>query len=94
MKTKSPKSTPRFPPPASRKHPPRFAGIVAAAMDAIISVDGRQRIILFNPAAEKMFDRTAQSVLGAPLDILLPERIQQFKVIVARFRIHDDELGI
>lgn len=55
--------------------PPRFAGIVSAAMDAIISLDERQRIILFNPAAEKMFDRTARSVLGLPLDILLPRRV-------------------
>jgi PAS domain S-box-containing protein len=52
----------------------RLANIVHSAMDAIVSVDEARRIVLFNPAAEKMFGRSSAEVVGEPLDILLPER--------------------
>lgn len=51
-----------------------LAGILASAMDAIITIDEQQRIILFNTAAEKMFRCEAGAVLGEPLDGLLPSR--------------------
>lgn len=49
-----------------------YEGIVASAMDAIISVDDAQHILFFNPAAERMFGRTVKAVIGKPLDLLLP----------------------
>lgn len=52
----------------------RLEGIVQSAMDAIITVDERQRIVLFNHAAERMFGWTAADLLGRPLVRLLPER--------------------
>lgn len=52
----------------------RMAGIVQSAMDAIVSVDSHQRIILFNRAAEKLFATTADAVLGSSLDVLIPSR--------------------
>jgi PAS domain S-box-containing protein len=48
--------------------------IVDSAMDAIISVDESQRIVLYNPAAEKVFLWPAAAVLGQRLDMLVPER--------------------
>lgn len=52
----------------------RMEGLISSAMDAIISVDVEQRIILFNAAAQKMFQYAPSAILGEPLDILIPER--------------------
>ncbi|MDP2366647.1 PAS domain S-box protein [Rhodoferax sp.] len=48
--------------------------LVDTAMDAIVTVDMEQRVVLFNPAAEKMFACTASEAIGAPLARFLPER--------------------
>lgn len=52
----------------------RYRQTVDSAMDAIVAIDQQHQIVLFNPAAEKMFDRHANDVLGQPLSLLLPER--------------------
>ena len=57
---------------ALRDSQARLQGIVQSAMDAIITIDSQQRIVLFNPAAERMFERPAETVLGQPLDVLIP----------------------
>jgi PAS domain S-box-containing protein len=59
---------------ALRNAQARVGGIVEAAMDAIISVDEQQRIVLFNRAAETVFRWPRAAVLGQRLDMLLPER--------------------
>ncbi len=51
----------------------RVGGIVDAAMDAIVSVDEEQRIVLFNDAAERVFRWPRKAILGQRLDVLLPE---------------------
>lgn len=50
--------------------------IVESAMDAIISVDESQRIVLYNAAAEKLFRWPRAAILGQPLDKLIPERLR------------------
>jgi PAS domain S-box-containing protein len=52
----------------------RLDGIIASAMDAIISIDARQQILLFNPAAEKMFGVAAGEALGQVLNRFIPQR--------------------
>lgn len=49
---------------------------VNSVMDAIVAIDETQHIVLFNPAAEQMFGRTASEVLGQSFDLLIPESIR------------------
>lgn len=53
-----------------------LGGIIGIAADAIISIDGEQRIIMYNHGAATIFGWSAAEVLGKPLDILLPERFR------------------
>jgi len=54
----------------------RLFGIIQSAMDAIITVDAHQKIVLFNPAAEKMFGLSANEAVGRSLDQLIPTRFR------------------
>lgn len=54
----------------------RLAGIIGAAMDAIITIDDDQRVVLFNAAAERAFGIPAQDAMGQPLDRFIPDRFR------------------
>ncbi|HVZ43711.1 MAG TPA: PAS domain S-box protein [Ramlibacter sp.] len=54
----------------------RLAGLLDSAMDAIISVDESQRVVIYNRAAEKIFGYAAAEMIGQPLAKLLPERFR------------------
>ena len=55
---------------------PYSKGIIASALDAIITVDHNQRIVLFNAAAQEMFRCSADKALGKSLDQFIPERFR------------------
>ena len=52
----------------------KFSGILAIAADAIISVDGNQRVVHFNEGARGMFGYEPSEIIGQPLELLLPAR--------------------
>jgi PAS domain S-box-containing protein len=52
----------------------RFRAVAENATDGVINADGEGRITYFNPAAERMFARSAADVLGRPLSVLMPDR--------------------
>src|SRR5262245_61301437 len=54
----------------------RLNGIVSSAMDAIITVDEEQRVVLFNDAAERMFGCPAAEALGQSINRFIPERFR------------------
>ena len=51
-------------------------GILESAMDAIITVDDAQHVVLFNAAAEAMFGCPRREAIGAPLAWFIPERFR------------------
>lgn len=64
----------------------RMEAIVQSAMDAIITIDEQQNILLFNPAAEKMFGYSADEVLGKPVEMLVPDQFRpNHGALVRRF---------
>ncbi|MGZ5042505.1 MAG: MASE4 domain-containing protein [Usitatibacter sp.] len=65
----------------------RLAGIIDSAMDAVITVDGSQSIVLFNRAAERTFGIPRDEALGMPLGELIPERLR------AGHRAHVERFG-
>ncbi|HET7400966.1 MAG TPA: PAS domain-containing sensor histidine kinase, partial [Usitatibacter sp.] len=54
----------------------RLRGILDSAMDAIITMDERQHIVLFNHAAEVVFGCPRDQAIGAPLAWFIPERFR------------------
>jgi PAS domain S-box-containing protein len=51
--------------------------LVEAAGDAIMVADAAGRIVLWNPAAERLFGFTAAEVVGRSLDLIIPERFRE-----------------
>ncbi|AXF24023.1 hypothetical protein CUJ89_27130 [Burkholderia pyrrocinia] len=54
----------------------RMMGIIRSSMEAIITIDESQTIVIFNPAAERVFGVSAMEAIGAPLSRFIPERFR------------------
>ncbi|MDH3460412.1 MAG: PAS domain-containing sensor histidine kinase [Burkholderiaceae bacterium] len=67
-------------PQAGRPHGPFEAaqgGIIHAAREAIFVVDENQRIVMINPAAQRMFGCSASDALGRDLSLFIPQQYRQ-----------------
>jgi two-component system, NarL family, sensor histidine kinase UhpB len=49
---------------------------IHAAMEGMVTIDEQMRIIMINPAAQRMFGRTPRDAIGMFLDELMPERFR------------------
>jgi PAS domain S-box-containing protein len=61
---------------ALRNSQAQMTGIFNSAMDAIISTDADQHILIFNPAAEAMFRCSQSEAIGQPLERFIPPRFR------------------
>lgn len=51
-----------------------FRQIVMESADAVVAVTLDQKVVLFSPAAEKLFGYSRDEMIGKPLDTLMPQR--------------------
>lgn len=65
----------------------RLHDLIESAMDAIVSTDENQNILIFNHAAERMFGYRADDLIGQPLERLIPPRFH------ATHHHHVEEFG-
>jgi two-component system, NarL family, sensor histidine kinase FusK len=61
---------------ALRDSQERLMGIIDSTMDALITVDRHQQIVVFNKAAEHIFRCAASDAMGQPIDKFIPERFR------------------
>jgi PAS domain S-box-containing protein len=54
----------------------RLRGVLDSAMDAIITIDEKQHVVMFNAAAEAMFGCPREEAIGAPLGWFIPARMR------------------
>lgn len=54
----------------------RMMAIIRSSMEAIITIDEQQRVVIFNPMAEQVFGCSAMDAIGAPLARFIPERFR------------------
>ncbi len=51
--------------------------IIRSTAEPIITIDAAHRIVMFNPAAEQLFLRDADRMMGETIDILVPARFRK-----------------
>jgi PAS domain S-box-containing protein len=61
---------------ALRESEVQLEALVQSAMDAILTVDEEQNIVMFNAAAEKMFRCSQAEGLGQPIERFIPQRFR------------------
>ena len=51
--------------------------LIQAVGDAVVVCDAKGAIVLWNPAAERLFGYSAEQALGQSLDLIIPQRLRQ-----------------
>ena len=67
----------RLMPDDAKLNEARMMGIIRSSMEAIITIDEAQTVVIFNPMAEHVFGVSAMEAIGAPLSRFIPERFRQ-----------------
>ncbi|MEW5747083.1 MAG: EAL domain-containing protein [Nitrospirota bacterium] len=62
---------------ALRESEERYRVITETAQDAIVTIDEESRIVLVNPAVERMFGYVRSELVGSSLTMLMPERLRR-----------------
>lgn len=57
--------------------PVDLQALFGAMGDAVVVADAAGAVILWNPAAERMFGFTAEEALGRRMDMIIPERLRK-----------------
>ncbi len=70
-----------------RRSEEHFRTVFGAGNDAMVEINGRGAVALFNPAAERMFGRRTEDVLGQSVSCLMPDsfRSQHTEDVVGFF---------
>lgn len=55
----------------------RFRSVAETASDAIVSIDSRGKVILWNRGAESTFGYSADEMIGKPVGMIMPERFRK-----------------
>jgi len=62
---------------AMREREARHTAILEAALDCIVTIDDRGRVVEFNPAAEETFGYRAEEVIGREMaDLIVPQHLR------------------
>jgi len=62
---------------ALRKSEMLFRTVIESSKDAMVAINNKGRITLFNPGAEQIFGRTREEMLNAPIEQLMPAEYHQ-----------------
>ncbi len=73
----------------------RIAAVLNGALDAIVSMDARGRVVDWNPAAERLFGYREEEVLGGDLaDLIIPPDLRARHSRQLALRIEDGSHGV
>ena len=64
----------------------RLQAVIHSAPVGILEVDLEQRVIRWNPAAERIFGWSAEEILGMPVPIVPPQKQAEFVAVLATVR--------
>ncbi|MEO7850627.1 MAG: PAS domain S-box protein [Rubrivivax sp.] len=62
---------------ALRQGEVRITGLVDAVNDGVVTIDGEERIVLFNRAAERLFGVQSREAIGSKVERFIPRRPRQ-----------------
>ncbi|MFC0040626.1 PAS domain S-box protein [Actinomadura rayongensis] len=75
-------------------HDPIARAVIQSAADALVAVDGRSRVTVWNPAAERMFGFTAEEVMGRVPPIVPRELSAEHNAVLERLLTRRGRISI